>query len=1761
MKKKKLLMLLCAFVLGAWMCPLQADIDLRVMSFNIRCINNEDAPENQWDKRADRVCDYIKEVSPDVFGLQEAVPKQYEDVKARVEGYGSIFAGRDDGTKGEGTPIFYRSSKFRLVKSGHYWLSATPDVPSQGWHSTYQRIVLWVILEDKVSGESFIYTNTHVSGDDGNESAKLLKERIHEIAPVMPCVFNADFNSNDKSETYKLLVNYSYPCIDTWKAAKEREGGPGTLDIWGTVSNIANNKIDFIFASEGTEVERAVIAPAKNQNGDYISDHKAIWADLKLKKDNKQDSYLIWEPQLGIAEQISSNSLSTDDGGSYEGLIDGDINTIFHSVWHADMALSTTTNESWKERLATLSGGKNNDPGYHFLQVALSEPVNSFCFEYKSRNSDWHDNPNHIEIFATNDQILGSSPTNANQNQWTRITELTPENTDFPKDVLVINAPWRSPEIKMPEPFRYIRFVVKGTTHMNTVDTRMFAVPEITGVTFNLSEFQIYVPRESTGPGDELQALVDSVANLFSLYGFEFGTDPGYTDQAKFEVAHNLYEQAEAALYDGTAEDVLAQYCNDLRAVIADLFTTGIHQIETGYYYIVNSYAPFAQYQGVTKSLYVNKDKQLGWTSTNANNAAQLWYIEKQENGNFSIKNVATNEYIGVADDQSKYVPMTAACETGMVIEWQQGVAGQFHIYGVGNSNMSLSAEGYNDGMGVSGLIIAQEGTGNSVTEWYMRPVTDQAVIDKLEKQGPQALLVEEMLLVLDSARNSRNKANDYKALITRADQIASNAQSSGDGSSYAGLIDGNTETIFHSAWDNAIFKSIVPLGSSYGWHNLQFTLDEPVSKITFEFTGRNDPTYCDIPNHITIYATNDEALGTSTAAVDSSQWNEILDMTNKEYHFPLKEALAYYSSPEIDLGSEYKYLRFVVKSTVNSGPGGVRPFASPQATGITFNLSEFQIYDAIPTEKSQYYKVDGMKEACDALDAAIAVAEGKLGESTITEADITALQTAYRLVDSTYIDRNSLFSQLTSLLESGNNLYDMSKGSRVALINEVSQLSTNSIDSNVSSLANLIDGKRDTYFHSVWDYNSAINKNLTADLWQELLATKYPESAGTGYHNLNVELTEPVSQFYFEFHSRNDNKWHDNPSDIAIYATNDVDLFSDVRDSRTDEWTLIDEITEGIPTNVTGEVPYTSPIIELRGEYKFIRFVIKNVYTANASNEDPSIGSPRTYTHPEITGITWSCSEFQMYSGLAPESIQYNYIPEVRTAADELKVMLEKYAAYTSSDINSKETVDELAAAIIKLREAYVDTTEIVNLYKEYKNMVSISIDGDYIGDIDSYDAIEEFDLLLDEARNSVDLKRPTKEQVNNATERINSGYDDFMSHVILPEPYQWYVIRSGVTDNNYAFAINQPIYLNDISIGADIKIGGYQNDGREFLDVYSIWRLVPIENDGSLVKEEIKPWEMQFAIQNLGTGQYWGSFRGTDRGNNPLMSGNKAAYKFFYYGKECFKLQQVGVEDPLNCIKTDGMYQYILNFPLNNGDQQLWKFESVAEQTDLVQINWFPAQSTSIVTLPFDLTGDYALNNLNSYVETYAVNSVVKDENTGDGEPSYTLTLTAKDEFKAGEPFVLVTTAEPDENGQQPLAFLLPPAEPGAITDTSAVDCNGLVGTLEGMNISGQASLYFDDSELNVCSNSAVFVPGRSGYIDVARVQDLGGSIDKTISINGVINNIANVEISAGDNASVDVYTVDGVLLKRNVKAAEATQNLPKGIYIVGKKKVLVK
>lgn len=57
------------------------------------------------------------------------------------------------------------------------------------------------------------------------------------------------------------------------------------------------------------------------------------------------------------------------------------------------------------------------------------------------------------------------------------------------------------------------------------------------------------------------------------------------------------------------------------------------------------------------------------------------------------------------------------------------------------------------------------------------------------------------------------------------------------------------------------------------------------------------------------------------------------------------------------------------------------------------------------------------------------------------------------------------------------------------------------------------------------------------------------------------------------------------------------------------------------------------------------------------------------------------------------------------------------------------------------------------------------------------------------------------------------------------------------------------------------------------------------------------------------------------------------------------------------------------------------------------------------------------------------------------------------------------------------------------------------------------------------------------------------------------GDATGIDGVKLDANGNLVVDIYNVNGQLVQSNANAATATQNLPKGIYIMGGKKVVVK
>ena len=697
--------------------------------------------------------------------------------------------------------------------------------------------------------------------------------------------------------------------------------------------------------------------------------------------------------------------------------------------------------------------------------------------------------------------------------------------------------------------------------------------------------------------------------------------------------------------------------------------------------------------------------------------------------------------------------------------------------------------------------------------------------------------------------------------------------------------------------------------------------------------------------------------------------------------------------------------------------------------------------------------------------------------------------------------------------------VYDFSK----PVVTNADQFYSNAqapVEMENTSFDHLIDGDYGTIFHSV--YNSTVPID--------------------DYHYLRVYAPDGLpDKFGIHWAKRCFSQWadgntDDRPTKIVIGLSNDGET-----------WERLDTLTtaDGLPTIETDTFYTSKQPIEGAG---YTYFLMKVLEINHRDNLNDGFG------HPFFT-----MSEYNLYpyTGTDPAS-QINF-PEIKPAVENLQAAIADAEQVIASGVVGDDAIPALQAAYNKLLEAWVDTTKFAYVYNTYKQTAALAETGDEPGYVDSYEPVDEFDLALDEIHGSVQAPNISNAILDEAISRMDDAYDKFMEHVVMPEPYVWYVIKSGVTDEAFSYAINQPVFLGSTNAGTQLSIGGYPT-GNEYTDVYAIWRLVPVENDDATAAET-KPWKKQYAIQSLGTGQYWGPYRGQGSGLSPLMSSEPAPYNLYSYGMGCFALQQEGVADPADRIKADGTNNVVLNYPADGGHQQSWRFERVDYVTSEVKIGWYPANNTAIITLPWAMKGENSIHEYNSGIETYAVSGVETVEDPEGGEPSYNLLLTAKDEFEAGEPFILVTTGEPDENGNQPLKFALPAAEADAITDTCSTDYNGLNGTLQGMNISNEASLYFNNSVLNVCSDSPVFIAGRSGYIDATKVQNLGGTPDKVIGIDGIINNIGKVEITDSADAPVNVYTIDGILLKRNVKASEATRNLPKGVYIVGKEKVLVK
>lgn len=266
---------------------------LQVMTFNIRVGLAPDGPD-AWPHRVDQVSALIRQVAPDVLGVQEALRFQLDEMETSLPGYSEIGVGRDDGHEaGEYSAILYRSDRLEMLGHGTFWLSDTPSVPgSMTWGNRYTRICTWARFRDQANGAEFAVFNTHFdheSQPSRERSAVLVASRLpHDI----PVIFTGDFNSGEDNPAILYLKGQSAaaagadgnatprPLVDSYRVLHPAETAVGTLHRFR--GGTSGDKIDYILVSPRWEVLSAEIVHS-NHDGHYPSDHYPVTARLELR--------------------------------------------------------------------------------------------------------------------------------------------------------------------------------------------------------------------------------------------------------------------------------------------------------------------------------------------------------------------------------------------------------------------------------------------------------------------------------------------------------------------------------------------------------------------------------------------------------------------------------------------------------------------------------------------------------------------------------------------------------------------------------------------------------------------------------------------------------------------------------------------------------------------------------------------------------------------------------------------------------------------------------------------------------------------------------------------------------------------------------------------------------------------------------------------------------------------------------------------------------------------------------------------------------------------------------------------------------------------------------------------------------------------------------------------------------------------------------------------------------------------------------------
>ena len=255
MKKLFISVLFAALAISAY-----AQSSFTVGSYNMRYRNDGDVERgNGWQTRSKGIFDLINYERWDIFGGQELLHDQMQDLARNLKNYDYIGVAREDGAEdGEYAPIFFRKDRMECLEKGWFWISETPEkVGSIGWDADQCRICTWGKFEDRRTKWQFWFFNLHMDHrgvEARRESAKLVLARIKELCGDEPYILTGDFNSDQNSEAYTTLTE-SGIIKDSYHLAKHTMAETGSMNFFNTAFK-TDARIDHIFVSPQFKVHK-----------------------------------------------------------------------------------------------------------------------------------------------------------------------------------------------------------------------------------------------------------------------------------------------------------------------------------------------------------------------------------------------------------------------------------------------------------------------------------------------------------------------------------------------------------------------------------------------------------------------------------------------------------------------------------------------------------------------------------------------------------------------------------------------------------------------------------------------------------------------------------------------------------------------------------------------------------------------------------------------------------------------------------------------------------------------------------------------------------------------------------------------------------------------------------------------------------------------------------------------------------------------------------------------------------------------------------------------------------------------------------------------------------------------------------------------------------------------------------------------------------------------------------------------------------------